>query len=293
MHSLHSIDGICTAAYSDFLSLSETRSFQRTAEKQHLSQPALSRRIQSLEKAVGAKLINRATHPISLTKAGETLLPYIREAVGRLEEGLDTFRSVVSSIDDPVRIVATHTAAVSTLPLLLKSSDVSLSEDQIVVNSFRTDRCLTEVREGRADFGLCLWPNSIEIPNDLEAKVIRQDSLIPVAAKDYTPKPHYNLLSYTPGGLMDKTMREAITQLQSKTNLAIVFESPAIEVLLAMVRAGFGVSYIPSHLITAELKAKQLRKLSWRAIPVNVLVVKNSQNSAKKINELWSRFGKL
>jgi DNA-binding transcriptional LysR family regulator len=57
----------------DFLVLADTGSFTRSAEIRHLTQPAFSRRIKSLESWFGADLIDRTTYPTRLTAAGELL----------------------------------------------------------------------------------------------------------------------------------------------------------------------------------------------------------------------------
>ena len=57
----------------DFVSLAETRSFSRSAQLRHVTQPAFSRRIQSLEAWAGTDLVDRSSYPTSLTPAGETL----------------------------------------------------------------------------------------------------------------------------------------------------------------------------------------------------------------------------
>jgi LysR family transcriptional regulator, hypochlorite-specific transcription factor HypT len=57
----------------DFISLAETRSFSRSARLRHVTQPAFSRRIQSLEAWAGTDLIDRSAYPTRLTPAGELL----------------------------------------------------------------------------------------------------------------------------------------------------------------------------------------------------------------------------
>ena len=51
----------------DFLSLVQTRNFSRSAQERHVTQSALSRRIQALEAWVGADLVDRSTYPLALT----------------------------------------------------------------------------------------------------------------------------------------------------------------------------------------------------------------------------------
>ena len=57
----------------DFVSLAETRSFSRSAQLRHVTQPAFSRRIQALEAWAGTDLVDRSSYPTRLTPAGETL----------------------------------------------------------------------------------------------------------------------------------------------------------------------------------------------------------------------------
>ena len=56
----------------DFVSLAETRSFSRSAQLRHVTQPAFSRRIQALEAWAGIDLVDRSSYPTRLTPAGET-----------------------------------------------------------------------------------------------------------------------------------------------------------------------------------------------------------------------------
>ncbi len=61
--------------------LAESGSFSHTAEKQGITQPALSKHILSLEKELGVQLFDRTKNPVQLTAAGEY---FIREAKGLL-----------------------------------------------------------------------------------------------------------------------------------------------------------------------------------------------------------------
>ena len=56
----------------DFISLAETHNFSRSAALRHVTQPAFSRRIQSLENWLGIDLVDRTSYPTRLTPAGAT-----------------------------------------------------------------------------------------------------------------------------------------------------------------------------------------------------------------------------
>ena len=69
----------------DFVSLAETRSFSRSAQLRHVTQPAFSRRIQALEAWAGLDLVDRSSYPTRLTPAGETFYAQALEVLGSLQ----------------------------------------------------------------------------------------------------------------------------------------------------------------------------------------------------------------
>jgi LysR family transcriptional regulator, benzoate and cis,cis-muconate-responsive activator of ben and cat genes len=68
-----------------FLAVARTGSFSRAAEELHVAQSAVSRQVGVLERELGAQLLERTTHDVRLTAAGELLL----ERGGALEQGAD------------------------------------------------------------------------------------------------------------------------------------------------------------------------------------------------------------
>jgi DNA-binding transcriptional LysR family regulator len=81
----------------DFLCLAETRSFSRSASERHASQPAFSRRIQSLESWLGATLVNRASTPLSLTTAGHLFRGHAIGIVQQVHEARNSLRHAPDS----------------------------------------------------------------------------------------------------------------------------------------------------------------------------------------------------
>ena len=82
-----------TKLLEDFVSLAETRSFSRSAQLRHVTQPAFSRRIQSLETWAGVDLIDRSSYPTTLTPAG-------KKFYSKALELLQSLQSVKSEMKD-------------------------------------------------------------------------------------------------------------------------------------------------------------------------------------------------
>lgn len=68
-----------------FVALVETRHFGRAAQRLHISQPPLSRQIAALEKALGARLLERHAHGATLTYAGEIFLTEARDVLSAFD----------------------------------------------------------------------------------------------------------------------------------------------------------------------------------------------------------------
>lgn len=95
MRRLPSLSGL-----EAFVAVARTGSVKAAAEELALSSPALSRRIQSLERFVGRDLFERRHQAMALTAAGERLIALIAPAIDQLSDALET----VSSDGDVMRL---------------------------------------------------------------------------------------------------------------------------------------------------------------------------------------------
>ena len=100
----------------DFVSLAETRSFSRSAQLRHVTQPAFSRRIQALEAWAGIDLVDRSSYPTRLTPAGETFHAQSLEILGSLASARNMMRSYQAAGLDMIEFAAPHTLAFTFFP---------------------------------------------------------------------------------------------------------------------------------------------------------------------------------
>src|SRR6476660_2724974 len=105
----------------DFVSLAETRSFSRSAQLRHVTQPAFSRRIQALEAWAGTDLVDRSSYPTRLTPAGETLYAQSLEMLQALQSTRAMLRGHSAAGQDVIECAMPQTLAFTVLPAWVRT----------------------------------------------------------------------------------------------------------------------------------------------------------------------------
>lgn len=109
-----------TNQLKSFVAVAELGSFSEAAEKLFLTQPAISKRVASLEELLHCKLFNRIGRNISLTREGERLLPRAREILSTVEQTERDIREGSDSISGNLNIMTSHHVGLHRLPPVLK-----------------------------------------------------------------------------------------------------------------------------------------------------------------------------
>jgi DNA-binding transcriptional LysR family regulator len=101
-----------------FVVAAETENFSEAARRLHLSQPAVSQRIHSLERHLGIRLFRRSGRSVELTDEGLALLPMARDLLATGREIEETMWALEGEVAGHVTIGCTTTAGKYGLPLL-------------------------------------------------------------------------------------------------------------------------------------------------------------------------------
>jgi DNA-binding transcriptional LysR family regulator len=104
-----------------FLAVARSRNITRAAEAIHLAQSSVSDQIQSLETEVGADLFRRTKLGLELTRAGETLRPYVEEILLLADEAWAAVEATTEQMAGSVTIGALETIAFVSLPQWLSA----------------------------------------------------------------------------------------------------------------------------------------------------------------------------
>src|SRR5919197_650463 len=107
---------IDTLGVQAFIAIADQGSFSRAAQSLHITQTALSRRVQNLEEFLGVKLVERTTRSVALTRIGQDFLPQARRLLTDLATALVEIRETGKALRGDVTIACVPPVGVHYLP---------------------------------------------------------------------------------------------------------------------------------------------------------------------------------
>lgn len=139
-----------------FLLVAEQANFTRAAELAFLSQSALSRSISRLEEELGRPLFERRTRNVTLTDAGQLLLPRARQILSLVEDAKDEL--IDDGTSGRLRVAAIPTIAPYFLPERLRDFQQHHPQARLLVQEETTERLLKKVVDGEVDVAIAALP---------------------------------------------------------------------------------------------------------------------------------------
>ena len=112
---------IDTLGVQAFVAIADQGSFKGAAEQLHITQTAITQRLQKLEDFLGVPLIERTTRSMALTETGRTFLPQARRLLGELSAALVEIRETGMARRGDVSIACVPTVGVQYLPRVLQA----------------------------------------------------------------------------------------------------------------------------------------------------------------------------
>ena len=243
---MHDID---TTLLRTFLSLAETRSFSRTGDVIGRSQSAVSGQIRRLEEALQAALLTRDTRNVSLTVAGERLLPHARAMVAAADAMLDRFRA--PEIAGEVRFGSPEDFAFAYLPDILGVFAKAHPQVKLHVTCQFTLPLIADFEAGGQDLIVIKQDPGAPHPGALP---LWQETLVWVAAPGFAVAPGRPVpLVASPAPCVYR--RRALQALEGAARAWTgIFTSPSFGGCIAAVRAGLGVAVVPRAMVPADLE---------------------------------------
>jgi LysR family transcriptional regulator, cyn operon transcriptional activator len=141
-----------------FVALADHRHFTRAAEAVNISQPTLSQQIRQLEAAFGSLLVDRAGKRVTLTVAGEALLPRARTVLQQLREAQEAVTQTMGLRSGNLRVAVVHTVNATLLPRLLGNFAAEYPGINVSSRELSADELEAGVLAGSYDLGIGFSP---------------------------------------------------------------------------------------------------------------------------------------
>ncbi|PJI46148.1 MAG: LysR family transcriptional regulator [Pseudomonas sp.] len=245
-----------------FLTVAQTLSFAQACERLHLSQPALSLAIKSLEESLGGQLLVRTTRSVALTPEGETLLPLARRLLADWDNAEELMRQHFTLQLGKVSIAAMPSFAGNLLPAVLRIFRDHHPKVNVAVHDVINEQVLEMVRNHRVELGIALEPDSLDglsftpFYTDRFIAVLPADSPLASEAKitwEQLLEDHFITLQ-RPSAV------RLLLEDRLQGRLPVAFESHQLVTVGRMVAEGLGVSAVP------RLCRQQMEELGARCV---------------------------
>ncbi|WP_454720015.1 MULTISPECIES: LysR substrate-binding domain-containing protein [Cupriavidus] len=268
----------------DFVSLAETHSFSRSAEQRHVTQPAFSRRIQSLESWVGTELIDRSSYPTSLTAAGKVFYEQALAMLAQVSETRALMRGQRSANGHVLEFAVPHTLSLTFFPEWLKAVEREIGTLPCRLRALNVHDAVLALVDGGCDLVMVYHHarQAIQLdPAHYDMLVLGTERLSPYSVPDAAGKPLYRLpgtdkkpvpfLSYTPNAFLGRMVEMLLHETADKLKLDKCYETDMAEALKAMALAGHGMAFLPESAVREELARHRLvRAEPVRGAPLSI-----------------------
>lgn len=247
-----------------FEAVARLQSFSEAAEQLHLTQPAISKRIASLEHQLNCQLFDRIGRQVQLTEAGRLLQPKARQILQALNDAKRDIDELQGTVSGKLSLATSHYVGLHHLPPLLKSFCQKYPEVVLDLNFLDSEKAHQAISYGDYDLAVVTLSQQANLETyskTLVAKKLRREELFFVTSKDHplTQKQHLELsdLSPHPAILPDYSTYTStlIKDLfdRTGTTLTINMATNHLDAIKMMVSIGLGWGVLPESMLDDNL----------------------------------------
>ncbi|MEM8594844.1 MAG: LysR family transcriptional regulator, partial [Pseudomonadota bacterium] len=161
-----------------FIAVAKAGSFTEASERLHITQPAISKRIKTLEERIGSPLFDRLGQRILLTDAGELLLPRATDIVERMNNCLQDIQNLDAHVGGTITLGISHYIGLLRIPPILRAFSQQYPDVQLDIHFYDSETALDNVEQGLLDLAVVTLPNNPSIDTDrFTHEVIWRDEL--------------------------------------------------------------------------------------------------------------------
>ena len=234
-----------------FVAVSDLQGFGKAAASLHITQTALTRRLQNLEAFLGVQLVERTTRSLALTRIGADFLPQARRLIDDLAAALLEIRESGKTMRGDVTIACVPTAGVQFLPRIIERYAERHPHNRVRILDHASSGVAAAVLRREAEFGVNIAeprdPDLVSVPllRDRFVLICRDDH--PLAARRTLTwralRGHPLIFAGTASNnrpLLDAALGEA------RSTLATFYEVQRSSTAVGLVAAGVAAAVVPA-----------------------------------------------
>ncbi|MET0101411.1 MAG: LysR family transcriptional regulator [Sedimenticola sp.] len=283
---------------SAFLAVADSESFSLAAERLHLTQPAVSKRVASLEEELGNRLFDRIGRRVTLTEAGRLLLPRAKQLQLEVKDIQRDISNISGEVSGSLTMGTSHHIGLRRLPPVLKEYSKHYPEVSLDIHFMDSESACSAVEHGELELAIVTLPT--QTPSNLQAEVIWQDPLHFVVGNEHplakkrsvTPEQlfKYPAVLTTEGTYTREVMEKALQPLDLMPEIGMA--TNYLETLKMMVTIGLGWGLLPETMIKdGDLTALPFEQLQLsRRLGIVTHRNRTLSNAARVMRELCISF---
>ncbi|ODC03304.1 LysR family transcriptional regulator [Terasakiispira papahanaumokuakeensis] len=254
-----------TQSLNAFIAVAELASFSLAAEQLYITQPAVSKRIANLEQQLNQRLFDRIGRRITLTQAGQALLPRARKILVDLEDTRRLLDNLSGDIQGPLVLATSHHIGLHRLPPLLQRFTQQFPHVKLDMRFLDSEQAYSGVVSGELELAIVTLapvpdPSLVVVPvwvDELKFVVAHNHPLTRLGQLQMQDLTHHDAvlpghLTFT-RGIVEKAFAE------QDLDLNVALSTNYMETLKMMVSIGLGWSLLPESMIDEHLATLNLQ----------------------------------
>lgn len=255
-----------TQSLQAFIHVADHGSFSIAAENLHITQPAVSKRIASLENQLSCKLFDRIGRNTQLTEAGRELYPKAQQILQDVKEAERSIKELRGTVAGTLSIGISHHIGLHRLPPVLQAFSKKYPKVHLDIDFMDSEEAHEQVMHGQIELGVVtLDPGHSQVSHS----AVWLDELVAVIANDHplasadqvTPKMLSQYHAILPGlnTFTGRIVEDLFNRYRLKLNTSMA--TNYLETIKMMVSIGLGWSVLPKTMIDEQLLELQVDDL--------------------------------
>ncbi len=283
-----------------FCDLVESRSFSRAANRNYITQSAVSQQVKNLESRFETQLLRRDGRTVTPTASGRKFYENSRAILDRYEHLQQEMKSLGQGVAGSIRVATIYSVGIYEMSVVIKSFLKIYPKVNLHVEYSKGAQVYEDCLHGVIDLGIVPYPEArkglrtIPLPADKLVLICAPEH--PLALRryiDFKELNEQNFISFEKG-LASQRAIEKIFQEQD-VNVKVVMEFDNIETIKRSVEIGAGVSLVPFLSVQKEVQNGTLvqilfnDKSFYRPLGIIVRRKQSLSRAARKFIELMQK----